>query len=196
MMCSQSRRFRLFGYTVFFALGAFCGPSASAQDAQPQSSAAAPTPAPAANEKMFGPWHAILSTDNQGQNVTELRLPATQPYTDDEGKQFTPDLVLICKHSKTVVYLDMQKPVGSPDDLAVPLQYGSKGAFPTKTEWNLSADRVKAVAPDPLDFVTKIKDKTSLDFQVTPYEMKTISVFFALDSIEQAFELMGERCYQ
>ncbi len=144
---------------------------------------------------MIGPWHVIFSTDSKGRSVTELRLPTSKPLVDDKGKAYAPDFVIICGNKTTVVYIDMKKPVGGEDD-TIQLQYGSTGAFPARTEWKLSNDRVKVISPDPLNFVTEIKERASLDFQITPDESQPIGVFFSLDSIEQAFELMGERCYQ
>jgi hypothetical protein len=194
----QRFSFREFGFTLSFAATLFVAPMAFAQDAQTQAqSVTAPAPADAgAQEKTIGPWHAIFSTDDKGQSVTELRLAATRPYTDDKSKEFFPDLVLVCWQHNTVAFIDMKKAIGAPDDETTRLQYGSKGGFPTRTEWNLSRDRVKVLVPDALDFVAQIRDKASLDFQITPFEAPPIAVFFTLDSIEQAFELMGERCYQ
>jgi len=182
-------------------------PQARAQDAQPQAAAAPPAAAsaaptaPAANaapaEQKIGPWRVIASVDGKGLELTELRLAASKPYTDDKSKQYTPDFVLICERGgKTTVYIDMQHPIGSPDDETVQLQYGSTGAYPVRTEWNLSKDRIKVISTDALNFVTTIRDRQSLDFQITPYEQQPISVFFNLDSIDKAFELMSERCFQ
>jgi len=189
----------------FAAAGLWLFPQARAQDAQPQAAAAPPAAAPAAApianaasaEQKIGPWRALSSVDGNGRELTELRLAASKPYTDEKSKQYIPDFVLICERGgKTTAYIDMQHPIGSPDDETVQLQYGSTGAYPVRTEWNLSKDRMKVISTDPLNFVTEIRERTSLDFQLTPYEKQPISVFFNLDSIDKAFELMSERCFQ
>jgi hypothetical protein len=151
---------------------------------------------PAQGSAKIGAWQASFTVDEKGNSLTLLRLPASQPYKNRNGKELVPDFVLSCSQHNTYVYIDMKDPVGGADDETIGLQYAFKGAFPIVVSWNLFNNRTFVSSPKPNDFIQEMNGKEVLNFEISSNKSGPVRAYFALDALDEVFKLMAERCFE
>jgi hypothetical protein len=143
----------------------------------------------------FGFWKVLSSQNALGEELTYLKIYSNAPVKTMSGIKKEPEFVIRCKLKKTDVYLDWKGPLSPPHKEKMFLSYKIDELPKVSTDWELSLDKFAAFSPEPIEFVRSLKDKKNLLFEFTPLNETVKTVAFTLDGLDNALDMLVQRCY-
>ncbi len=145
----------------------------------------------------FGFWRMEGETSVKGQITTYLRLDSTNEILTEARVKKSPTFIISCTQGTTNAYLDWKGPLKrSAYDRNIYVSYKIGEDPPQPEQWELSMDRYAAFSPRSTEFVRELLSSDSLLIQITPADDSTMTLRFNLEGLQNALDLLVERCYK
>lgn len=146
----------------------------------------------------FGFWEVSVRRDELMQETVILKIDSVNPVRDRYGGDRIPSFIIRCLNRETTAYLDWKSPVNrvtQQRDIIVEHSFGTDSPTPVTGRWDLSLDSYAAFVPRPIEFVRELQNHTRMMLRVTPTGETVASVVFDTTGIDQALEVLVQRCY-
>jgi hypothetical protein len=144
----------------------------------------------------YGFWQVTRRLNDMGDEVIYLKLDTIEPVVSRAGIRRTPTFTLRCASKKTDVFIDWKASLtGYRSRKNIHVLYKIDSNPLVDGVWQISEDNNAAFAPNSIEFVKALNDRTKLVLILTPYGDRTATLVFPLKGLAPALDILVKRCY-